>query len=56
MPWTAAEFRVKHWRDATPAQARKAAAIANAMLRDGAADGVAIATGIKKARLILRKK
>lgn len=55
MPWTPTEFRVKHWGTATMAQARKAAEIANAMLEDGASEGVAIATAIKRARIITRK-
>jgi hypothetical protein len=50
MPWTAAQFKEKHFKDATDAQAEKASQIANAMLKDGADEGVAIATAIKKAK------
>ena len=49
MPWTAAEFKRKHWKKATAAQAKRAAEIANAILREGGDEGVAIATGIKRA-------
>ena len=50
MPWTAKEFKDRHWKDATPAQAAKAAKIANAILKGGEKDSVAIATGIKRAK------
>ena len=50
MPWTATEFKRDHWHGATPAQAATAARIANAILRGGGDEGVAIATGIKKAK------
>jgi len=50
MPWTAEEFKSKHAHDLTDAQAKKAASIANAMLNNGSEDGVAIATGIKRAK------
>ena len=55
MPWTGLSFR-KHWHGATPEQLRKAASIANAMLEDGADEGVAIATAIKKAKLLVGGK
>lgn len=50
MPWTAADFKSKHWKDASDAQASKAARIANAILDGGGDEGVAIATGIKRAK------
>lgn len=50
MPWTAQEFRSRHAKDLSPAQAAKAAKQANAMLKSGADEGVAIATAIKHAK------
>lgn len=50
MPWTAEEFKNRHAKDLSPAQAKKAAAQANAMLKSGTAEGVAIATAIKNAK------
>lgn len=50
MPWTAEQFKSRHWKDATPAQAKKAAAIASAMHNSGVEDSIAIATGIKRAK------
>ena len=50
MPWSASDFRDKHWKDATDAQAAKAAGIANEMLKNGAEESVAIATAIKNAK------
>ena len=50
MPWTAEQFKTRHWKDATPGQAKKAAAQASAMLRGGASESVAIATAIKTAK------
>lgn len=47
MPWTGEEFRQKHAQSLSPKQAEKAAEIANAMLRSGVKDGVAIPTAIK---------
>lgn len=48
MPWTPAEFRKKHNQKLTMAQARKAAKQANAILRSGASEAVAIATANKR--------
>ena len=50
MPWTAAEFKKKHAHDLTDAQAEHAASMANAMLKSGTDEGVAIATAIKHAK------
>ncbi len=51
MPWkSGGEFAKKHWKKASPAQAAKARQIAEAMLRSGAAEGVAIPTAIKLAK------
>jgi uncharacterized protein YdaT len=50
MPWTAKEFKDRHAKDLSPAQARKAASMANAMLKNGTDEGVAIATAIKRAK------
>jgi uncharacterized protein YdaT len=50
MPWTPQEFRSRHAKDLSPHQAKVAAAQANAMLRNGADEGTAIATAIKHAK------
>ena len=50
MPWTAKEFKERHAKDLSGPQAAKAAAQANAMLRSGTDEGVAIATAIKHAK------
>lgn len=50
MPWTPTQFRERHAKDLSPAQAKRAAAQANAMLKAGADEGVAIATSIKAAK------
>lgn len=49
MPWTAKEFQKKHWKKGGK-RSKKAAKIASAMVRSGAAEGVAIATGIARAK------
>jgi len=49
MPWDAKSFK-KHWKDASPAQLKKAAAIATAILKGGGEEGTAIATGIARAK------
>lgn len=51
MPWTGTEFRQRHAKDLNPPQARKAASVANAILRSGGNEGTAIATGIKQAKM-----
>lgn len=48
MPWTGEEFRAKHDKSLSKVQAAKAAKMANAMLKAGTSDGVAIATAIKR--------
>lgn len=50
MPWTPEEFKSKHAKGLSHAQAAKAAKIANAMLKSGAKEGVAIATAISRAK------
>lgn len=50
MPWTPEQFRTRHAKNLTPGQAKKAAAMANAMLKGGAAEGMAIATAIKRSK------
>ena len=52
MPWTAEDIKRYHWKSSTPAQASKAAAIANAMLREGADEAAAIATAIRRAKMM----
>lgn len=50
MPWTGPEFRRKHNKRLTGPQAAKASRQANAMLRSGVDEGIAIATANKHAR------
>ena len=50
MPWTPEQFRTRHAKNLTPDQAKKAAAMANAMLNGGADEGMAIATAIKRSK------
>lgn len=50
MPWSGKSFKARHNKGLTTAQARKASQQANAMLRDGVPEGVAIATANKHAR------
>lgn len=50
MPWTAEEFRSKHNKKLTLAQAGRAAARAEAMIRSGVPEGIAIATANKHAQ------
>jgi uncharacterized protein YdaT len=50
MPWDGESFRKRHAKDLSPAEARKGASVANAMLQRGVPEGEAIATGIKRAR------
>jgi uncharacterized protein YdaT len=49
MPWSAKSFRSRHNKKLGPAAAKKAAAQANAMLRAGVDEGVAIAVANKRA-------
>jgi uncharacterized protein YdaT len=55
MPWTPEEFRERHNRSLSKPQAEKAAAQANAILRSGVSEGVAIATANKYARSRAKK-
>lgn len=48
MPWTADSFRSRHNKGLSDAKASKAASIANAILRDGGDEGIAIATANKR--------
>jgi uncharacterized protein YdaT len=48
MPWTAASFKKKHNHSLSPAQSEKAASMANAILKSGASDKIAIATANKR--------
>ena len=50
MPWTPAEFRRKHNRKLSLAQALKASNQAEAMMRSGVPEGEAIATANKYAK------
>lgn len=50
MPWTPEQFKTKHFKKATDSQARHAAKMASGMIRRGVAEGVAIATAIKRAK------
>jgi len=50
LPWTSQQFRTRHAKHLTPAQAAKAASMANAMVKGGADEGTAIATAIKRAK------
>lgn len=49
MPWTAEEYRRKHNKKLSTAQAGKAAKQAEAMIRHGVPEGEAIATANKHA-------
>lgn len=50
MPWTGKEFKARHASNLSSAQAKGAAKQANAILRSGGSEGVAIATAIKHAK------
>ena len=50
MVWTPEQFRKRHAKNLTPSQSKKAAAMANAMLKGGADEGMAIATAIKRSK------
>ena len=56
-PWNAAEFAAKHFKKATPKQAKKGASVANAILASEGEGkvGIAIATGIARAKGKKRK-
>jgi hypothetical protein len=48
MPWTAKQFKARHNKSASPAQAASAASQAAAMVKAGVPDGIAIATANKR--------
>ena len=50
MPWTAQTFKARYNKKLSLAQALKASEMANAMMRSGASEGVAIATANKRAK------
>lgn len=50
MPWTGSSFRSRHNHDLSPEQAKKAAAMANALLKKGMDEGEAIAIANKHAK------
>jgi uncharacterized protein YdaT len=49
MPWTGPQFANRHNKSLKGGAAEKAAAQANAILRSGASEGIAIATANKEA-------
>lgn len=49
MPWSGKTFRQRHNKGLSPGRANKAAKIANAMLKNGAPEGKAIATANARA-------
>jgi uncharacterized protein YdaT len=55
MPWTPASFKKKHNHKLTKPAAAKAASMADAMLRSGVPEGIAIATANKRAPAAARK-
>ncbi len=55
MPWTPKEFASRHNHKFKGKVAAKAASMANAMLRSGTPEGVAIATANKRAPSAARK-
>ena len=56
MPWASGkEFAAKHNHKLKGAAASKAASMANAMLRSGTPEGIAIATANKRAPAAARK-
>lgn len=50
MPWSPESYRSRHNKSLTGPQAKKASAQANAMLRSGVPEDIAIATANKHAR------
>jgi len=55
MPWNASQFKDKHFKKASGEQAKKASHMANAILKSGGDEGVAIATAIARAKGQKRK-
>lgn len=56
MPWTGKSFATRHNKKLSGASASKAAEQANAMLKAGVPEGIAIATANKHADKMRRKK
>lgn len=56
MPWTGKEFASRHNKKLKGAAATKASQIANAILRSGGSEGVAIATASKYANKMQAQK
>lgn len=54
MPWTAKEFASRHNKKLHGVPAAKAASMANAMIRSGTDEGIAIATANKHANSMRR--
>lgn len=50
MPWSAESFRSRHNKGLSDGQARRAARMANALLKRGVGEGVAIATANARVR------
>ena len=50
MPWTPSSFRKKHNKSLSAGEAKHAASQANAMLKAGVPEGIAIATANKHAK------
>lgn len=50
MPWTPKEFQQRHNKSLSIPQARKAASMAEAMIKSGMDEGIAIATANKRAK------
>jgi uncharacterized protein YdaT len=48
VPWTGQSFKAKHNKRLSSTGARKASAMANAMLKRGVPEGIAIATANKR--------
>lgn len=55
MPWTPEDFKERHWKKATKAQAARAAEQAGAMIRRGVPEGTAIAVSIRRAKRVPKK-
>lgn len=55
MPWYHGDFPPSYKNQPRPIR-EKAVEIANALLEDGAEEGIAIATGLKQARLFFKER
>jgi uncharacterized protein YdaT len=56
LPWDAESFRTKHNQKLSPEAAGKAAKMANAILRRGGSEQVAIATANKHGDALMREE